>query len=206
MSEGLRERKKAETRRALASAALRLADEQGPDRVTVEAIAEAANVSPRTFFNYFATKDDAIVGAAPASSSMLMQGLLTTSPDEPAIEALRVAVHAAAESLRASAGDWEVRQRVFQHHPHLAARQASVFTEVERGLVEEVARRCRLDPDRDVYPALVTGAAVTAIRVAITVWQATGRTRPLAEIVDEAFDLLAAGLVAPVPALADPHT
>jgi AcrR family transcriptional regulator len=172
--------------------------------VTVEAIAEAANVSPRTFFNYFATKDDAIVGAAPASSSLLLQGLLATSPDEPPIEALRDAVHAAAESLRASAGDWEVRQRVFQHHPHLAARQASLFAEVERGLVDEVARRTHLDADRDVFPALITGAAVAAIRVAITAWQATGRTRQLSDIVDEAFDLLAAGLVAPVPALADP--
>jgi AcrR family transcriptional regulator len=204
VSEGLRERKKAETRRALASAALRLADRHGPDRVTVEAIAEAANVSPRTFFNYFATKDDAIVGVAPVSSSTLMQGLLARPDDEPPLAALRAAVHTATDVIVTTAGDWEARHRVFQQHPHLAARHASMFAEVERGLAEEVARRANLDVDRDVYPALVTSAALAATRVAITTWQALDRSRPLSEVVDEAFDVIAAGFALRVPALAEP--
>ena len=82
MSDGLRERKKAETRRALSSAALRLARELGPDGVTIEAIAEAAGVSPRTFFNYFASKDDAIVGVTPAEASELVGDLIGRPEDE----------------------------------------------------------------------------------------------------------------------------
>jgi AcrR family transcriptional regulator len=204
MSEGLRERKKAETRRALASAALRLAAERGPDRVTVDDIAEAANVSPRTFFNYFATKDDAIVGAAPASSSALLGGLTARPDDVAPLDALRAAVQSATGSVAASASDWQVRQRLFREHPHLAARHASSFGEVERAMAEEVARRTGLDPDRDVYPALITGAAITAVRAALSTWQAEDRRRPLSAVVDEAFDHLAAGLVLRVPALADP--
>ncbi len=203
MSEGLRERKKAETRRALTSAALRLADERGPDRVTVEDIAQAANVSPRTFFNYFATKDDAIVGVAPANSSALMQGLLGRPEGEAPLDAFRAAVRAAADSVASSASDWEVRRRLFQQHPHLATRSAAPFAEVEAGLADEIARRTGLDAERDVYPALLTGAAVTALRVAVMVWQAEGRTRPLAAVADESFDQLAAGLVLRTPALAD---
>lgn len=60
---GLRERKKAATRLALHESALRLAAEQGPDGVTIEAIADAANVSRRTFSNYFSSKEEALFTA-----------------------------------------------------------------------------------------------------------------------------------------------
>src|SRR4029453_2767518 len=95
MREGLRQRKKAETHQALARAALRLADQLGPERVTAEAIAEAAGVSPRTFFNYFSSKEDAIVGIAPAQSSALLADLLARPEGEPPLAAPRTAVLAA---------------------------------------------------------------------------------------------------------------
>ena len=63
---GLRERKKQATREALRAAALRLAVERGPDQVRVEDIAEAAGVSPRTYNNYFASREQAIVSALTA--------------------------------------------------------------------------------------------------------------------------------------------
>src|SRR5688500_9321010 len=106
MSEGLRERKKAETRRALASAALRLAEELGPDRVTIEAIADAAGVSPRTFFNYFPSKDDAVAGTPPAHSSELLADLLARPEAEGPLDALRATARLAADRLEAGADDW----------------------------------------------------------------------------------------------------
>src|SRR5438067_6572121 len=74
---GLRERKKTETRYALMVAALRLFAERGFDAVTTEDIAEAANVSPRTFFRYFETKADAVLGFAPARIAILQEHLAT---------------------------------------------------------------------------------------------------------------------------------
>ena len=75
---GLRERKKTETRTALSQAVLRLALERGLDAVTAEDIAAAANVSVRTFHNYFGTKEEALVAA-------------WTSEFEVHVEALRAA-------------------------------------------------------------------------------------------------------------------
>jgi AcrR family transcriptional regulator len=198
MSEGLRERKKAETRRALASAALRLADELGPDGVTVEAIAEAAGVSPRTFFNYFSTKEDAIVGTTPAHSSGLLANLIGRPDGEPPLEALRATARALGGLLEARADDWTRRHRLFQRYPALSARHATRFAEVERGLVEEIARRTGLDPDLDTYPALVVSTALGAIRVAMAVWQERNRPGPLTDLLDEAFDHLTKGLGRPL--------
>jgi AcrR family transcriptional regulator len=196
MSEGLRERKKAETRRALASAALQLAEDLGPDRVTIDAIAHAAGVSPRTVFNYFASKDDAIVGLTPVQSAGLLTDLVARPESETPFEALRAMTLRSAARLEVGAGEWRRRRRLFQRHPALAVRHAAGFAEVERGLVEEIARRTGLDPDRDVYPALVVATALGAIRVSIAVWQERG-CRRLVELLDDTFDQLAQGL--PVP-------
>ncbi|HET6833115.1 MAG TPA: TetR family transcriptional regulator [Acidimicrobiales bacterium] len=194
MREGLRERKKAETHQALAKAALHLADELDPERVTVEAIADAAGVSPRTFFNYFSSKEDAIVGIAPAHSSALLADLLARPDDEPPLDALRAVVLAAAERLQAGGDDWVIRHRLIQKHQSLAISRAAWFAEVERRMTEEIARRTGLDPGLDVYPALVVSATIGALRVAIDVWQERKRVGALETLIDDAFDVLAHGL------------
>jgi AcrR family transcriptional regulator len=197
MREGLRERKKAETHQALTKAALDLADRLGPDRVTVEAIADAAGVSPRTFFNYFSSKEDAIVGIAPAQSSALLADLLSRPEGEPPLDALRAVMLAAAERLQAVGDDWVIRHRLIQRHHSLAVTRASWFAEVERRMTEEIARRTGLDPGLDVYPALVVSATIGALRVAIDVWQERERAGALEALIDDAFDVLAHGLQLP---------
>lgn len=193
MTLGLRERKKAETRDALASAALRLADELGPDRVTVDEIAAAAGVSPRTFFNYFASKEDAIVGSTESSTSRVVQELLSCPASEAPIDALRAAVHAGADHLEADPDDWIIRHRLVTRYPALGVRYAARLAAVEHELVVEIARRTRLDADADTYPAALVSAAMAASRVALTVWQARDRRASLPQLFDEVFDQLESG-------------
>src|SRR5216117_878872 len=80
MSERLRERKKAATREALSAAALRLALEQGPENVRVDDIAEAAGVSPRTYNNYFSSREQAIVAAVTAEREARVAAAVAARP------------------------------------------------------------------------------------------------------------------------------
>ncbi|MEV6242412.1 TetR/AcrR family transcriptional regulator [Lentzea sp. NPDC051838] len=86
---GLRERKKTETRAALAAAALKLALEKGADDVRVDEIADAAGVSPRTYNNYFPSREHAIVAGITASRALAVASALSSRPsDEPLVESI----------------------------------------------------------------------------------------------------------------------
>jgi AcrR family transcriptional regulator len=197
MSSGLRERKKAETRAALQDAALRLATLHGFDKVSVEAIADEVGVSPRTFFNYFSSKEDVIVGMSPTAPS-LVTGLLRARPaDEPPFDALRAAIKDSVKSLEDDPDRWVLRRRLTLRHPDLAARYAARLAEVEQDLVIEIAHRLDLDPDHDLYPGVVVGAAMAASRMAMTVWQNQDHPPELVALIDRAFDQLESGLVPP---------
>jgi AcrR family transcriptional regulator len=195
MVEGLRERKKHETRIALRDAAMQLVNEHGLDKVSVEAIARAAGVSTRTFFNYFPSKEDAIIGIAPSMPAPMLDYLRNRPAGEPPLDAVRAAVHATLESLQEDPDRWVQRRQLVDNHPGLAARYAARLAEMERDLVVEVAKRGGTDPDTDPYPGTVVGAALAATRVAMTVWQAQQQPTALADLLDEVFDHLASGLV-----------
>ena len=79
----LRERKKLATRRLLRRAALDLVAERGLVNVTIEDIAEAADVSPRTFFNYFPSKEAALFGGDPDRAATLRERVANEAPGEP---------------------------------------------------------------------------------------------------------------------------
>jgi AcrR family transcriptional regulator len=193
---GLRERKKAETRDALATAALHLADERGLENVTIDEIAAAAGVSPRTFFNYFPSKEDAIIGISPTLTVAVVEALCARPEGEPPVAALRAAVHAAADQLEAEPDVWFIRRRLTAGYTSLAVLHSARLAGVERELVVEVARRTGLDADTDTYPAAVVGATLSVTRVALAVWGERGRRGSLPGLFDEVFDQLAAGFAA----------
>ena len=197
MSNGLRERKKAETRAALQDAAIRLADRDGIDKVSVEAIADAVGVSARTFFNYFPSKEDAIVGVSPSVPSPVAGNLRARPASEAPLESLRISVRASVERLQEDPDRWVVRRRLVQRHPELATRYAARLAEVEQDLVVEMARRLGVDPESDTYPAILVGAAMVATRVAMTVWQEHDDPPDLGRLIDEGFAHLADGLARP---------
>jgi AcrR family transcriptional regulator len=194
---GRRDRKKAETREALRRAALELALEHGYEQLTVEAITEAADVSVRTFFNYFASKDEALLGSDPQRAELLAAWVAERPPDEPPVAALRAAFAQLAESFAEGQPLWEARMELLRRSPQLWGPLFAGFVVFERSVVEAVAARTGSDPDADLYPGVLAAAAVGAMRVAVAHWRAGGESAPLPELVISAFDLLAGGLKKP---------
>ncbi|PSL51797.1 TetR family transcriptional regulator [Saccharothrix carnea] len=194
-AEGLRDRKKRQTRTALGHAAVRLVAEHGLDHVTVEDISAAADVSPRTFFNYFAGKEDAVLGPDPEAGPRLRARVLAQPADLSTAAAVREAL---LEEVAAELADdrelWLLRMRVVQQHPVLLAKLFSGGEALERDLVAGIAERVGLPAD-DTYPLLLGAAAGAAFRVAVTRWSSTAA--PLHDLLAEALDLLAAGLAEP---------
>ena len=196
---GRRDRKKRQTRAALAAAALRLVAERGLEQVTVEEISEAADVSSRTFFNYFPTKDDALIGDQGASRDELLGAFAAVGPQVSAIEAVRRAMTEAVDEIQADRELWFLRMRVIAENPVLLSRLVTGNAEVEQALTEAIAIRCGVAPGHG-YPALVAAVTGAAFRTAMLRWAQDCGARPLPELVDEAFAALAAGLPEPRPA------
>jgi AcrR family transcriptional regulator len=198
-SAGRRDRKKLQTRTALTVAALRLVDERGLDRVTVEDISEAADVSPRTFFNYFATKDDALVGDPLADGLEAGAALLAVPRDVPVIGAMLFVLTPAIEQMQADRELWLTRLRVIANNPTLLPALFARNAAVESELVEAIGRRTGLDPAVSGYPLLAAATCGAAFRTAMMRWAVARDGRPLIDFAQEAFGLLAAGLHEPAP-------
>lgn len=194
---GRRERKKLETRRALASAALRLAVEKGPDQVTIEEIADAADVSVRTFFNYFSSKEEAIVGRDPESRSVLVQRLLDRPAEEDPFEAVRNVIRSWFEDADSWIHERALRQKLVRQHPSLLPRHLASHHDLERALLVGLAQRMGIEPDADLYPTLVVTSSVNAMRQSLAWWDLHDHTVDPVTLLDEAFAALDRGLRPP---------
>lgn len=198
---GRRDRKKQQTRIALITAALRLVDERGVERVTVEEISEAADVSTRTFFNYFATKDDALIGDPLVDPDELRERLLAAPADLPLLNALMVALTPAIEQIEADRDLWRLRLRVIKDNPSLLPALFARGTEAEAGFIAAIAARVKVGAD-DVYPALAASVVGAAFRCSMMRWAVSdGDPVPLVALTHEALGILAGGLKDPAPTI-----
>jgi AcrR family transcriptional regulator len=194
---GLRERKKRATRQALHSEALRLVAQRGFDDVTIEDIAAAADVSPRTFFNYFGSKEDVIVNPDPDRVERLRSMLASHTSAEPALAVIETVLVQSLDEVTDRREEWLLRLRLVREIPALTPRHLAAFDAMERVLIDDVARRTGRSAASDIYPVLVGSAAMAAMRAAIARWGAGDGRRSLPDLVHEAFEALRRGLVEP---------
>ncbi|MFD4637708.1 TetR/AcrR family transcriptional regulator [Lentzea sp. NPDC058436] len=176
----LREHKKAETRRSLAAAALRLAMERGLDGVTVEEIADEAGVSRRTFSNYFTSKEDAVVAADRERIRALVTLVAARPADEGPWQALRASTAELYRDRPLPDVEWIEQLRLLRRHPSLIARQAGDQVALERDLTAVLVHR---EPDEEVA-RLMAATFLATIRTGIALWLEGAGEQRLPDLVD----------------------
>jgi AcrR family transcriptional regulator len=194
---GRRERKKLATRTALSEAALGLSLEHGVENVTIEQIADAADVSLRTFFNYFSSKEEAVVAGDAARGDVLVELVADRPGDEDVLTALRSAVLQHVDEL---AGDDRLDAlRLMRETPSLLPAQLAAYAARERELAVVIGGRLG-EPVHDdgavsLRAALAAATVLAGVRVVMQRWTDRG-TRDRAVLrakLTEMFDQLAAG-------------
>jgi AcrR family transcriptional regulator len=189
---GLRERKKARTREAIIDAALDLFARKGFDATTIEDIAAAADVSPRTFFRYFDSKVDLVMAHNEAHGDKVAPLVVARPASEGPLEALRQVMQQMLLELLVDPS--VVREfQVMMGAPTLRKLAREHFYEEEAELVSAFAARLGTD-DADLTANVMAGAAASAIWAVIERWLAEGGdVERLPPMIDEAFTLLERG-------------
>ncbi|MGC0332235.1 AcrR family transcriptional regulator [Streptomyces sp. SAI-170] len=176
--ETLRERKKQRTRDALVRAAFELFTTQGYDRTTVDEIAEAVDVSQRTFFRYFAGKEDAALAVQRLTEDHFYEAVRARPPHEPPLEALRRAVLEGWDTISEVIEsvvpvDLYLRMyRVVESTPVLLAAHLRRSAETEERFARLVAEREGLDVDADPRPRVAVAVFGAVMRVTERQWSA----------------------------------
>ncbi|KAA0024552.1 TetR family transcriptional regulator [Antrihabitans cavernicola] len=192
---GLRDRKKAATRAALSEAAVRLSAQRGFESVTAEAIASEAGVSTRTFHNYFASKEDAVLSQVESSVQEWVELLRARPEGEPIWDSLQHLAMGIVSDPERSLEEMRAVSQLIEESPALMAKKLQMHDNVNRTFGEAIAARTGTDIDIDLFPNLlmvaVGGAVKTVLELALS-GNVAGRTPQ--ELMTEAFDQLRSGL------------
>jgi AcrR family transcriptional regulator len=199
---GLRERKKAETRAAISQAVMGLAVERGMDAMTSEDIAAAANVSVRTFHNYFGSKEEALTAAWRSEFQVHVDALRDRPADEPILVSLEHVFAGIAAAVLEQPDEAAAHVDMLWTSMALAKHRSVLIDEAIRMVTDVVAARTGTDPEIDVYPHLVTSVAISAI---VTTFQfapaGTAGDIDRSRLLHDCFALLGTGLRRPEEAV-----
>jgi AcrR family transcriptional regulator len=191
---GVRARRRARTRDDIEAAAIDLFLENGYDATTIEEIAEAALISPRTFFRYFASKEDVLFARSRDEMTLAAHSLAQRPADESLMDSLRALLGTFAELHSVDRERQLCRIALVTTTPHLAAAFLEMLHGMELVLREFVAARLGLDPS-DRVPRLVAAAFGAAFRVAAETWQEGDGAQDMPVLVRENVETLVAPLL-----------
>lgn len=188
--EGLRERKKRETRQRIAQTGLRLFLAQGFDATTLDLVAEEAGISRRAFFSYFKSKDDIVMFWQGAGWASIRADLLGTSPDVPPLDAVLDVVIRHISSYTTE--EMVAMDRLMRSSESLMSRKQGFYAEQELALFNTLCEVWR-QPERRMGLRMVAIVSIGALKLATQSWgEQAGEPRPMADIFRTALTGLAA--------------
>jgi AcrR family transcriptional regulator len=187
---GLRERKKLRTQRELREAGLRLFQERGFDHVAIDDIAAAAEVSKTTFYRYFDSKEDVLLGNLDEGIERMEAALAARPADEPAVEAVRNAILDLMDDYGHDRELTLAKGRIMRDTPSLQARNRDHQVAWEAVLARFVAERLGVEA-HDLVPRVIAANLIATMRVAVDQWLASGGRSPLHTTVADALELVA---------------
>ncbi len=186
--DGRRDRKKRQTRDDLIEAAALLFSTVGFDETTTVDVAEAADVSQRTLFRHFPSKEALLYGDMDEVHELLRQVLAVPSPSTPITEVVAGAMQAIAEEFDRHRDRRLMQIRLAASTPSVSAYSRAVLqASWEREIIAAVAARLGVDPVDDPRPEILAGASMSALRVATRQWTAAGGRGSFVDIANEAF-------------------
>jgi AcrR family transcriptional regulator len=165
----LRERQKWVAQSTIEETALRLFLQQGYEHTSIQDIADAVKMSPRTFFRYFASKDEALLGPMRATQQEALRALESVPRASTPAEALRAMLMLLARRYEEQRGRFALRYQVVMQSPSIAALFLFTFVEAEPAISQALYTRLEAATDRDEIRFLVA-LHMAALRVAIEEW------------------------------------
>jgi AcrR family transcriptional regulator len=184
-SEGLRARKRQETLERIAETGLRLFSQHGYEATTLEAIAEAAGISRRTFFYYFKSKEEILLDwQMRGFSASLRKAVLAQPGGKAPYEVVRDALLALSVGFRTQ--EFISIDRVLRASETLKARKQATYGLHEQALHDVLVERWPEPARRDAL-RLVAMASLGAMRLAIEAWIQAGGDRPVDAFLRAAF-------------------
>jgi len=191
---GLRERKKYERRQRIERVAIDLFERNGFDAISIEQIAAAADIAPRTFFSYFETKEDVVLSDYAHRLQRIRDTLRDRPQREPAWAALQASFAAVAADYEEASAQLLRRFRIIASSPSVAARSLHIQAGWEASLADDL--RVRLDaPPNEPEPSLLAAAALAVMRASIQQWLSDVHATPLPVLVQAGFARLGRGLL-----------
>ncbi|UGT61007.1 TetR family transcriptional regulator [Nocardia asteroides] len=186
----LRERTRAAMREEVVEIAFRLFAEQGFDSTTVEQIAAEAGLSRTTFFRYFGSKEELVLGRMSEFGPRIAAALAGRPADEPPWEALRRCFDVITEPTADEPQPFLNLMRLLDDACALMTRQWEKTQGWHSLLVPEIRRRLGGAATDDLRAHALVGSAISCLDAATDAWTATGGATPLAGLLDQAMGVL----------------